>query len=424
MRIGKVWSRATVVAALGVPVLLVCLFFFVAMQTFSTTNLPTYGHVPFSVADRPAEISPNAVPNVISEEELREILARVRPYVIRPFFFGRVPIGILIHALRLWGRESHFPAADPSEDNAAIRTAQSGDEMCRALLDHRFFVLDCEMRAPALLVRSSYGIRVLSSRDLSFSAEETMTHFGKLSQVMGEVGMPAETVVRTSDGYVGALREIIQDDAARLVPGAELEFVASGLAYYANGNHSWTNRFGQACTFDGIASLLMEQKPGRGTCFGCHVPHALVVLLRINSDRNMLSPSTCYRIKTYCKRLSLSLERCQTSDGAWPFRWPVFCDRGEDPGPEDPRSAAENSLVIVGHHLEWIALAPEDCRPSAPAIRQAARYLVRRWPDYMQLVDKDWHKYTAASHAARALWLISGLKECRTEAAGMPVRAR
>jgi hypothetical protein len=345
---------------------------------------------------------------------LTTILASVRPYTDRSQTLGRIPLAILVHACRLWGRESRFPAI---RDGRGLRGALSGEEMCRTLLHHAGFAQNCEVRSPALLIRSTYGVRVLNSGDGSFVSEELMTHFGKLTQVMSEVGMPAGAEVTTSDGYVGTLREIIQDDAARLVSGAELEFSTAGLSRYAVDGRPWSNRFGQEYSFEYLARLLLERKPGSGVCGGCHSPHALTVLLRADQERNLLTRRTREEIRAHLKMLASALERCQTGEGGWDRRWPAHCEPRGYLG-EEPRSPLQDALMTTGHHLEWIALAPEDCRPSETSIRAAVRYLVRLWPEVVASFEEDWHLYPAATHAARAVWLVSGLERCRIDAAG------
>lgn len=372
-------------------------------------------HTPFRVAERPAVVRPHPIPGLVTEGEVRSILVDVRPYVDRSALLGRVPIAILVHSLRLWGRDAEFPRWP--EGIHVSRSALSGEEMCRTLLDHEYFTRNCGMRAPALLVQSTLGVRVLASSDGSFVAEEMMTHFAKLTQVMGEVGMPASAEVRTSDGYVGTLREVIQDDAARLVTGVEFEFATSGLSLYATGKAPWTNRFGQQYTFDRMADQLLGSRPGTTVCGGAHVPYALAVLLRVDQEKDLLTEATRVRIRKHFRMLSSALERCQAPDGSWPWRWPAYCERGSDPGGDEEEDRLRLTMTATGHHLEWIAIAPDDCRPSRQAIGKAVRYTVRTWPEFMGELKDDWHLYTVASHAARALWLISGFEPCRSAAA-------
>ncbi len=416
-------SRATLCATTAILfVSMVCAWGSVrweqlAVATRATSSAPGVS-VPFHVLAQPTEIAPYPIKgSTVSEDELEAILASLRPYVDRSKTLGRMPLSIVVHACRLWGREARFPGV---RNGRTVRTTLSGEEMCRTLLVHEEFTRNCEVRSPALLMKSAYGIRTLNTADGSFVAEETMTHFGKLAQVMAEVGMPTGVEVVTSEGYVGTLREIIQDDAARLASGVELEFAVAGLCRYARDGHPWTNRFGQEYSFERVANSLLAQKTGQGTCGGAHVPHALTMLMRADQEKQLLTRGTRERIRRHLKMIAAALESSQAPNGAWPWNWPAYCqNHGAVLRPEPPGSEAifEEGLIATGHHLEWIAFAPADCRPSPHAIQSAARYLVSVWPKVASNLDRDWHTYNPASHAARALLLISGLKHCRDSAA-------
>jgi hypothetical protein len=66
-----------------------------------------------------------------------------------------------------------------------------------------------------------------------------------------------------------------------------------------------------------------------------------------------------------------------------------------------------DKLLVTGHHLEWLALAPEEVQPPREAVVRAAQWLVTA------LMEMDEKQIAAAygpySHAARALCLWRGV---------------
>jgi hypothetical protein len=72
------------------------------------------------------------------------------------------------------------------------------------------------------------------------------------------------------------------------------------------------------------------------------------------------------------------------------------------PGQENP-APLHDRLLVTGHQLEWLALAPEEVQPPRQTVIRAAQWLARTLVemDQKELVDS----YGPYTHAARALCL-------------------
>jgi hypothetical protein len=88
-----------------------------------------------------------------------------------------------------------------------------------------------------------------------------------------------------------------------------------------------------------------------------------------------------------------------------------------------PKTAAlaptlHNQLLVTGHHLEWLALAPDEVQPPRETIVRAGQWLART------LIEMDQQELTATygpySHAARALCLWRSKEPFAAWKAGNP----
>jgi hypothetical protein len=414
-------SRRTWVGCLGVVLMTLS-----PLLAILNTHPPAPGRTPlrtdgepaatFMVLDEPRRIDPVPVPGIITRQELDRVLTVVRPSFSPRRMVNKVPLSLILHSLRLWGQEVEFPT-DP--EGLEPRWTLGSRRMIATLLDNQEFLKTSRVMSAGLLARSPHGIQVLSTANANFGALDTSTHFGKLLQVMAEIGMPSRQPVRTGDGYVATLREVAQDEAARVVAGSELDFVVCGLSRYARDGRAWKNRFGQRRSLDGLTQELLDRPTGVGSCGGVHQLHALTILLRVDAQRPILSAPVRDRIRARLAEVSRVLAYSQRADGSWPWEWPKLVKGGKPQEVPNPyRREVVVDLVVVGHHLEWMALAPPELRPPAETISMAARFLVRSWPQCAAAVEMDWHVFNPLTHAARALWLLSGETNIRTYALG------
>ena len=131
------------------------------------------------------------------------------------------------------------------------------------------------------------------------------------------------------------------------------------------------------------------------------------MLLRSSLSVHLIDKSTAGEIRAYLGHLSSDLERLQNTDGSWDGSW-----SGTNNAPYASLNSDQrvSRLSATGHALEWMAFAPPECRPPDRVIRAGVRSLVRDWPEIVKLIEADWHRYYPATHAGRAIWMLSGLK--------------
>ena len=209
-------------------------------------------------------------------------------------------------------------------------------------------------------------------------------------------------------GVKGTLKDVISDDAARLLDGVELEFVSCGLSRYAETGEPWRDRFGEEHSFDSVAELLLSRAPGVGACGGLHVYHALAVLIRVDEVKPLLKPITRTRVMARLAGVSEALQNAQEENGSWGWTWAERAGLGPSPAiPDNYDLDHIPTLVATGHNLEWIAIAPKRYRPTEQTIRKAAGYLVRNWDAYTTALSRDWRLYPPMTHAARAVLLLA-----------------
>jgi hypothetical protein len=364
---------------------------------------------PFAVADQPVTIYPIPAPGSLSVDELRRILGSTEPRFDLSVSRGRPPVMLIGAALRLWG-ERVAARKTPSPDGKGPLDRQG---LLDILLNNEVYEEYSDLPETYLLVRSCHGIEVVTVLDHSDRGIEDIGQVGKLTEILADINLPADRAVVAKDGVRGVVAEIVRDDAARSFPGTELEFLTSGLCRYAKDGRPWANRFGQRQSFDDLATLLIKRSPGTGTCVGSHVPYALSMLYRSDQARPLVAPSTARRIRDYLRGISARLEANQLPEGYWDARW--FAQERISSGPgkayaDLTKDQRLEILIATGHALEWMAFAPEDCRPRPDVIRRSVRFLADHWPQVTKLVEEDRRHYDAASHAARALWMLSGLE--------------
>lgn len=363
----------------------------------------------FRPALRPMPVPPHPVSGVIEDDELHSVLTSVEPFFDRRLTLDAFPVHLVVHALRLWGT-GVIPGRGRAVGGQEIVDGLTGKEMVETLLSHEAFTKYSKVRAPGLLRRSTAGVEAIVGGDYSFSASQVVPHLGKLTHVAAEVGLASDQPITTLEGYRGTLSELIADDAIRCVAGVELEWLVSGISRYATSDRPWTNRFGLRCTFDDLANLVLDTRPGTGACDGIHVPYAVAILLRVHERLPILKGETRDRARRFLTRLSAHLTEHQRVDGDWGWDWADGLPRGV----VTPKllgvlgEPLPTTVLVTGHHLEWMAIAPIDCRPGDEVIRRAARALIRIWPEFDGQLRNNWHLYDLGTHAARGLWLLSG----------------
>lgn len=323
------------------------------------------------------------VPEVISHEQLRETLWKLRPRFRRP----NPRTNHVDHALRFWGIESTFD--DPE--------CLSGVEMRELLLDHRQFAKAWEEGTPSLLMKTLYGVRarVASTASASSHVDHTVT-------TLAEVGTPLDYPIVTEEGettFRAMLESALNEFSLNQI---EYEWSAMVFALYAPTNREWLTQEGQAISFDRLADRIMRQELTQGVCFGNHRLFALALMLQIDEQQPILSPESRQRILSHLKQVTATLLEHQHADGYWDHNW----DGKPREGSASDLPPIQRQILATGHALEWWAIAPREVHPPKENLVRAGQWLHRTIAGLsMREVDAY---YTFLSHAGRALALWRG----------------
>jgi hypothetical protein len=181
----------------------------------------------------------------------------------------------------------------------------------------------------------------------------------------------------------------------------EYEWTAIAYARYGFPLKRWKNKFGETISVDDLVDLLLEKPPGVGPCNGLHRLEALVVLYRADEQAHVLSLGTRKKMLQYMQQMSALLVESQTDAGYWTRNWPQGAA-----GQNDEKATIYDKLLVTGHQLEWLALAPEAVQPPRESIVRAGRWTLKT---ILEMSDKDLAEhYGPFSHAARALSLWRG----------------
>jgi len=256
-----------------------------------------------------------------------------------------------------------------------------------------------------ILIKTGYGVlvRTAASENLG-SFASVPAHSDDLLVACAEVGLPSGHSIwaadrSAKDAVPAKIADMVTDSVARFTIRQELPWTAEAYARYIPTARTWTNRFGDTYTFDDVVAAMLDQPIGAGTCLGIHIVYALTCLFRISESHGILSGKSRDRIAARLREVSAILERSRLSGGYWPARWePGIKVAGDDP---------LFCLPSTGHHLEWIALAPPDLRPSVRVVEDAIAGICRFLePERLTRGDRS-ELYLDLSHLARSLCLLA-----------------
>jgi hypothetical protein len=336
----------------------------------------------------PATIAPRfADPRVVTDEQLAAVLARVPP-----------PTGVntndTLHALRLWGVQAQFGEAG----------VPTGSELRETFLDDASFRRRAGCRVPPLVFRGSDGIEVRSYDDHYTDRETSSYHTDDLVATLAEVGTTLDTPIALREDQ-STVRELLETSLRRFhLERLEYEWTAIAYARYVFPERSWRNKYGEQIDAEDLVAKLIEPPPTSGPCNGLHRLEALAVLFRADEQFHALRPRTKREVLGYMRRSSTLLVESQSPEGYWTREWPS----GAAATARASRATLHDKLLVTGHTLEWLALAPEEIQPPRETVVRAAQWLART------LVEMDEQELLAAygpyTHAARALCLWRGLE--------------
>lgn len=344
-----------------------------------------------ALSNTPAVISPQFnEPRLCTDEQLAQVLDRVKPPA-KP-----VNTNNLVHALRLWG-----PSADFGDS-----AVPSGREMRAYFLDDKVFRRLAGDKTPPLFYHTSDGIEVRSYDDGLQDRNTSSFHMDDLLATLAETGTPLDTPLHLRDGEA-TVADLLNTTMRRFyLDRLEYEWTAISYVRYLYPLHDWRNKYGEKITVEKLAQELLDHQPEAGPCDGLHRLEALVLLYRVDAQARaeakpaILPERLRQRILSYMQESSRQLVAAQSSEGYWSRGW----SRAQPPADDKKQPITlHDKLLVTGHHLEWLALAPEEVQPPRENIVRAGQWLTKSLleMDAKNLVES----YGPYSHAARALCL-------------------
>lgn len=349
--------------------------------------------------NRPVTIGPRFNDErVVTDEQLALVLDRVKPPP------SPVNTNNFVHALRLWGAAADF-------DEASIPT---GQQLRDYFLNDATFRQLAGEKAPPLFFRGRDGIEVRSFDDRVTERSTSSYHTDDLIATLAEVGTPLDTPLVFREGEARVEDLLATSLRSFHLDRHEFEWTAIAYARYVFPQPHWRNKYGERIDIDRLVEELVRHAPDRGPCNGLHRLEALVVLNRADEQFRVVRPRTKLKMLVYLKRASQQLVAAQTADGYWTRQWPQGAAAHTDASQKRPMATTEigptlhDKLLVTGHHLEWLALAPEEVQPPRETIIRAAQWLARALieMDQKELLEA----YGPYTHAARALCLWRGVE--------------
>ncbi len=329
-------------------------------------------------------------PRVVTDEQLAAVLDRVKP-PLTPLKTNN-----MVHALRLWGLAVDFH--DPRYP--------TGQQMRDYILDDRVFRQFAGEKAPPILYHDEHGLAVRSFDEATTDRDTSSYHADDLLATLAEVGTPLDAPLHLRDAVGHASKttvgDLLNDSLRRFhLDRLEYEWAAISYARYVFPQKQFKNLWGDRIHVDQLVDEAVTPALALGPCNGLHRLEALAVLYRADEQARVLGPSTRQRILAHMKRVSDLLVQAQTTDGYWTRRWPEGT-AAATPAKGDADDVYD-LILVTGHQLEWLALAPEEVQPPRETIVRAGQWLART------LVGLDQRDIEAAygpyTHAARALAL-------------------
>ena len=327
---------------------------------------------------------------IVTDEQLAAVLDRVKPPA------GPAHTNNYVHALRLWGARADF----------GDEKIPTGEQLRDYFLDDAAFRRLAGDGAPPLLVRGPGGIEVRSFDDRVTDRATSSYHTDDLVATLAEVGTPLDARLALRDGEA-RVEDLLRSSLASFhLARHEYEWTAIAYARYVFPGREWRNKYGERISVEELVEEIISFPPDLGPCNGLHRLEALVVLNRADEQLRVLRPRTKLKMLVYMKQASQQLALAQSPEGYWTRQWPKGAAAAK-PDEKQPPSL-HDKLLVTGHHLEWLALAPEEVQPPRETVVRAGQWLART---LTEMDEKELREaYGPYTHAARALCLWRGVE--------------
>jgi hypothetical protein len=320
-------------------------------------------------------------PQLVSDDELLQVLKQVLP----KFPQKNIKPNFVEHALRIWGVDAEF--SDP--------LVMSGTQLRDVLTDNGRYLASWGEKARPLLLESGDGVLVRWGEE-----EGASVHHDHWIACLTEAGAPLHEPIYTPSSHIRTLNDALQQALRDFrVDEREYEWSALTFGLWLSPTRTWNSGDGRQVSFDMLAHRLLRGDKRFGVCHGTHRLYSLMLLARLDDQYSILSPEVHQEITAHLMTVRQLLIDSQFPDGHWPSNWELGAEAVSKPI-DDP---LRKQVISTGHHLEWLAIAPEELHPPRDMVRKAARWAidttVSRTPE--QILEH----YTFYSHVGGALSL-------------------
>jgi hypothetical protein len=322
-------------------------------------------------------------PELVNDEQLLTTLLRLRP----KFDTGKLRVNFVEHALRVWGADAQF------DDSACM----SGAEMVRFLTDHARFIDVYGDDTPGLITDTSEKLDIRWVGRGGDFPDAASRHHDHWLACLVEGGVRLDHIVHTPRRQL-PLRRLLDTAISDFhVDEREYEWSAMVFAYYVDSTNGWRSDEPRRVTFDLVARRLLRADDILGVCTGTHRLYALATLLRRHAESPILSPDIHQQVSTRLRTISDTLVKSQEPTGLWNRRWPegAAAVDGKD------TSSLTDKVLVTGHHLEWLSIAPKELLPPEQHLILAGQGLVKAVADSSDATIAG--QYTFYSHVVGAL---------------------
>jgi hypothetical protein len=253
---------------------------------------------------------------------------------------------------------------------------------------------------PPLLVEETGGVGIRWGRE-----EGASVHHDHALASLTEAGVSLDEPVFTPRRHTRTLRNLLLQALADFrLDEREVEWSAMAFGLWLPPQREWVAADGRLVSFDLLARRLMRGDMRFGVCSGTHRLYSLALLLQLDGQYSLLEEGTRQAAYAHLGAARDRLVESQFEDGHWPSIW----EAGELARTRPIDDPLHKQVISTGHHLEWLAIAPEELHPPRESIRRAARWAIDT--TLARTSHEIGEHYTFYSHVASALALWRGTR--------------
>ncbi|HEV3303888.1 MAG TPA: hypothetical protein VG055_29815 [Planctomycetaceae bacterium] len=223
----------------------------------------------------------------------------------------------------------------------------------------------------AVLHRTRYGIRFVTSINQSQKESTREHHRDQTLSVLAECGVPLSQPL-TFGTETFHLSDVLDDSVANFtLDQDELHWTALAYAIFMPERQTWQNHFGETFSFDDVANALLLRDLSGSSCAGTHVFYTLAIIDRVACERPILSDGMHVKVLERLREFVRVAGQTQRPDGSWTTQWHLNrFDRSRDLFRMIAQDGASEQLVATGHLGEvFLILSPRIELPTGMLAR-------------------------------------------------------